>query len=186
MDFYKANTRERFNFLTDKDYGKIERIIKLRKYPYFIPLSFGVWADNSLCSVAFFVKTPNRIFYLFGISNEKVYNIMRDDAIDILIDLSGHTPRNNLELFLMKPAPIQISYCGYPNTTGISTMDYRIVDNFTDPEGYDKFATEKLLRMPRSFLCFNSLDKENLYPNEQTAYEKNGYIYQRACPSDFC
>lgn len=67
--------------------------------------------------------------------------------IDILFDLSGHTSGHKLVAFAMKPAPIQISWFGYMNTTGLKRMDYRITDVYTIPREYEKFYSEKLLRL---------------------------------------
>jgi predicted O-linked N-acetylglucosamine transferase (SPINDLY family) len=93
---------------------------------------------------------------IVGISDEKVSELVRRDEIDILVDLAGHTGYNRMLLFARKPAPVQVSWLGYPNTTGLSTMDYRIVDSHTDPPGLtDPFYTEKLIRMPESFLCYH-------------------------------
>jgi predicted O-linked N-acetylglucosamine transferase (SPINDLY family) len=73
--------------------------------------------------------------------------LIRSCAIDILVDLSGHTAWNRLPLFGRKPAPVQATYAGYPNTTGVPAMDYRIVDALTDPA--DTWLTERALRLPR-------------------------------------
>lgn len=90
-----------------------------------------------------------------GMTDEVVYELIRNDKIDILIDLSGHTGKNRLLLFARKPAPVQASWIGYPATTGLSAMDYKIVDHYTDPEGMtEQFYSEQLIRMPQSFLCY--------------------------------
>jgi protein O-GlcNAc transferase len=91
---------------------------------------------------------------LVGMSDDQAVELIRKDEIDILIDLAGLTSPRIL-LFARKPAPVQVTWIGYPATTGLSTMDYKIVDNFTDPEGItEQFYTEKLIRMPKSFLCY--------------------------------
>ena len=70
-----------------------------------------------------------------------------------------------------------MTYLGYPNTTGLRTMDYRIVDALTDPVNVaEKFSTEKLLRTEGCFICFNSLDKENIFPAVNIPFNKNKYI----------
>ncbi len=79
----------------------------------------------------------------------------RKHAVDILIDLAGHMPSSRVELLAHRPAPITMTYLGYPHSTGMSRVDYRIVDSYTDPVGVaDQFATEKLLRLDPCFLCF--------------------------------
>ena len=90
-----------------------------------------------------------------GISHQMAAEMIRKDGIDILVDLAGHTANNRILLFALKPAPVQVTWIGYPATTGLSTMDYKIVDNYTDPPGMtEQFYTEKLIRMPESFLCY--------------------------------
>ena len=92
---------------------------------------------------------------IVGMSDEKVAELIRKDNIDILIDLAGHTAKNRMLLFARKPAPIQVSWIGYLATTGLSTIDYKIVDNYTDPIGMtEQFYTEKLIRLPESSLCY--------------------------------
>jgi protein O-GlcNAc transferase len=92
---------------------------------------------------------------IVGMTDAQAAALVRSDKIDILVDLAGHTGYNRMLLFARKPAPIQVSWVGYPNTTGLNAVDYRIIDSFTDPPGLtDQFYTEKLIRMPESFLCY--------------------------------
>ena len=88
-------------------------------------------------------------------SDEQVAEMIRKDGIDIFIDLAGHTAYNRMLLFARKPVPVQVSWLGYPNTTGLSTIDYRLIDAYTDPPGLtDPYYTEDLMRMPQCFLCY--------------------------------
>ena len=78
-----------------------------------------------------------------------------DDAIDLLIDLNGHTDGNRLPIFARRPAPVQLTWLGYANTTGLPTVDYRITDEEADPPGTtEALHSETLLRVPGCFLCF--------------------------------
>jgi protein O-GlcNAc transferase len=100
----------------------------------------------------------------------EICRIIEADSIDILIDLGGLTLNNSTTIFAYKPAPIQATYCGYPNTTGLTSIDYRIVDARTDPlpdspqaraardagqPDYDQRCSEKLLRLDPCFLCYS-------------------------------
>ncbi len=77
------------------------------------------------------------------------------DRVDILVDLSGHTIGSRLGIFAHKPAPVQITWLGYPNTTGLKQIDYRLTDAIVDPVGLGEgYYSEKLLRLPDGFLCY--------------------------------
>jgi predicted O-linked N-acetylglucosamine transferase (SPINDLY family) len=80
---------------------------------------------------------------------------IRADRIDILVDLAGHTAGNSLLAFALKPAPVQASYLGYPNTTGLGAVDFRITDAWADPPGEsDRLSVERLERLPRTYFCY--------------------------------
>jgi len=81
--------------------------------------------------------------------------LIRNEKIDILVDVAGHTAGNRLLAVARRPAPVQVSYLGYIDTTGMSQMDYRLVDAYTDPPGMtESLYTEELLRLPSTFACF--------------------------------
>jgi predicted O-linked N-acetylglucosamine transferase (SPINDLY family) len=112
------------------------------------------------------VVTPDRMTrHLLGLadstrsitamSDARAADLVRSDGIDILVDLAGHTARGRLGLFVLKPAPVQVNYLGYPNTSGIGAIDWRLTDFHADPLGEgDAFHSEQVARLPASFLCF--------------------------------
>ncbi|MGD9579242.1 MAG: hypothetical protein AB7Y74_13445, partial [Syntrophorhabdus sp.] len=92
---------------------------------------------------------------IVGLTDEEVARQIGQDRIDILVDLAGHTTHNRLPVFAMRPAPVQVTWLGYPNTTGIPVMDYRITDDIADPVGDSgQYHTERLVRLPQGFLCY--------------------------------
>lgn len=93
-----------------------------------------------------------------NVTDNELARCIRDDELDVLVDLSGHTSGNRLGAFAHKPAPVQVSYVGYGNTTGMLAMDWRITDAITDHEGDECQYTEKLYRMPGCFLCWHPPD----------------------------
>lgn len=97
---------------------------------------------------------------IVGLSDEIVSQKIRDDGIDILIDLSGHTLHGRLPLFAWKPAPLQVSWLGYFATTGVAAIDYLIADPWTLPESEERNFTEKIVRLPETRLCFTPPDEK--------------------------
>jgi len=91
---------------------------------------------------------------IVGLSNEQVAHTIAEDRVDILVDLAGHTS-HRLELFAHKPAPVQVTWLGYPGTTGLDSIDYRFTDAISDPPGEsDRYHTETLIRLSSGFLCY--------------------------------
>jgi len=100
-------------------------------------------------------KLAGRLVNIAGVPDQEAAALIRRDRIDILVDLSGHTADNRMPLFARKPAPLQVSWLGYPQTTGLLAMDYRITDAVSDPPGESgSFHSERLLRLPDTFCCF--------------------------------
>ena len=84
-----------------------------------------------------------------------VAELVQRDSVDILVDLAGHTSNHRLFTFARRPAPVQATYCGYPNTTGLDAIDYRLTDEWADPVGMtEALHSEELVRLPGGFLCY--------------------------------
>ena len=109
------------------------------------------------------------------LSDEQIAQQVRADGIDILVDLTGHIGKNRLLVFARKPAPVQVTYIGYQNTTGMTAIDYRLTDALADPPGLtDANYTEKLVRLPRAFFCYRpSEDSPSMTPLPAL---ENGYV----------
>ncbi len=88
------------------------------------------------------------------LDNVELRKIILQDGIDVLVDLAGHGNNNRLPVFAMRSAHVQVTYLGYPYTTGVPQMDYRIVDEKTDPSGAQEWCTERLLRLSGGFLSY--------------------------------
>ncbi len=94
-----------------------------------------------------------------ALTDEALAARIREDGIDILVDLSGHTAGNRLGTFARKPAPVQATWLGYLNTTGLAAMDWRLTDGRADPPGVnDAFYSEALARLPHSQWCYHPFD----------------------------
>lgn len=96
---------------------------------------------------------------IYKLSMEDAANLIHSHEIDILFDLNGHTENSRLDIFSLNPAPIQISYLGYPNTTGLKAIRYRITDEIVDTLDSTQKYSETLIRMPKCFLCYDSVNQ---------------------------
>jgi len=117
----------------------------------------------------------DRWFDAGGLSDAELAEKVVEDQIDILVDLGGHTGHNRLAVFANRAAPLQTTWIGYPNTTGVAEMDVRLVDALTDPEeaSYD-LGSEALVRLPGCFLCYEPT--MTLPDVAEPPFRKNGHV----------
>jgi protein O-GlcNAc transferase len=99
------------------------------------------------------------------LGDDEAASLIRSDAIDILVDLSGYTAGSRLPVFMRRPAPVQVSWLGYLNTTGLRSIDYRITDRHADPHGSEHLYSEQLVRLPHSQWCYRPYYQVPLSPD---------------------
>ena len=134
-----------FNFPSEDDYTK-----KIKK-------NFNNWKNITL------------------LDDKYVVQLIKEDGINILIDMSGHTGDNRMPIFTYKAAPIQISWAAYLASTGIKEIDYIVGDIYSIPEKDFKNYTEKVLQLKNIWCCLSTSDIANIIPSSLPVL-KNGYI----------
>jgi predicted O-linked N-acetylglucosamine transferase (SPINDLY family) len=126
-----------------------------------------------------------------GLPDAAVAQMIRADQIDILVDLTMHMAGGRPKLMALKPAPVQVAWFAYPCTTGISAIDYRLTDPHLDPPGaHDDWYSEKSLRLPDSFWCYDAFGMESdpaakLPDPLPPPAKRNGFI-TFGCLNNFC
>ncbi|RPI64918.1 MAG: tetratricopeptide repeat protein, partial [Lysobacterales bacterium] len=91
-----------------------------------------------------------------ALTDERLADAVRNDRIDVLVDLAAHSAHNRLLVFARKPAPVQVTYLAYCSTTGVDAIDYRLTDRFLDPPGEDAHYTERSIRLPGCYWCYSA------------------------------
>ncbi len=109
-----------------------------------------------------------------GLADERVAEMIRADGIDLLVDLAGYTLNHRLDVLARRAAPVQVSYLGYPCTTGLPTVDYRLVDAVTDPPDEAWHGTETLVRLEPVFCCYAPFS--DAPPVQPTPALRNGFL----------
>ena len=79
---------------------------------------------------------------------------VREDGVDILVELTGHTANNRLGVLALQPSPVQATWIGYPNSTGLAACHFRLTDAVCDPKMTSQTFVERLIRLPGCFLCY--------------------------------
>ena len=129
-------------------------------------------------------KSVDRWRDVGGESDARVAERIRDDRIDILVDLTMHMSRGRPLVMALKPAPVQVAWLAYPGTTGLSAIDYRLTDPHLDPPGTaDEFYIERSYRLADTFWCYDPLCVEPLAGDLPA--DRNDYIVF-GCLNNFC
>jgi protein O-GlcNAc transferase len=145
--------------------GLVSSDLGLHPVGYFTSGFFRYHTDQELEIVCYSDRKPDELTKLLEsysdewvltefMNNDQLARRIHSDRIDILIDLSGHTAKNRLVVFLKKPAPIQISWAGYVGTTGLSTMDWLIADQHYVKDGEEQFYSERIIKLPDSWVSY--------------------------------
>lgn len=108
------------------------------------------------------------------LSDAELAQKIRDDRIDVLVDLTMHMVRGRLRTFAEKPAPVQLSWLAYPGTTGVDGIDYRLTDPHLDPPGAPLTYSEQTLRLPHTFWCYGPDESEGVVG--ELPCRRNGYV----------
>ncbi len=111
---------------------------------------------------------------IYDLTDEQVAALIERERIDILVDLAGHAGDNRLLVMARKPAPVQATYLGYPDTTGLQAIDYRLTDSLADLPESQQYYSEQLFFLPDGFLCYKPRDYAP--PVAPLPADENGYI----------
>jgi hypothetical protein len=111
-------------------------------------------------------RLPLVVKKILNVPDKEVATMINNLNIDILFDLNGHTVKNRLGIFSFRPAPIQVTYLGYPNTTGLKTINYRITDIIADSPLSKQRYSEELIRLPKCFLLYDPIHNFAMNPRK--------------------
>ena len=124
-------------------------------------------------------KSVNLFRNISDVSDENAVCMARHDSLDIAVDLMGYTKKMRLSIFSLRVAPIQISYLGYPGSTGADCIDYLIADKVIIPDKFKKFYSEKVIYMPNCYQCNDSNRKtsEREFSKTQLGLPENAFVF---------
>ncbi|MEM7524259.1 MAG: FkbM family methyltransferase [Pseudomonadota bacterium] len=109
-----------------------------------------------------------------GLDMEAARDLIIETGVDILVDCVGYTAGARTDVLAARAAPIQVTWLGYPNGSGLDSVDYRFTDRLAEPPNADAYYSEELIRLPRGFLCFPEYDGA---PDvSATPAMRNGYV----------
>lgn len=122
-----------------------------------------------------FEKSSDHFHHVYNWSDAHLVKQIRSDGIDILIEGAGHMSGNRLAVAARKPAPVQIATALYPNTTGLSAIDYRLLDRQVALPSSQAFHSEEIIYLPETHFCYRPLERD-VSPAVHPPAVKNGYV----------
>jgi predicted O-linked N-acetylglucosamine transferase (SPINDLY family) len=139
--------------------------------------SYG-WNDGSVYRQSI-QQDCDRFVDLFGLNDEDAARRIHEDGVDILVDLMGHTKSNRLEICALRPAPIQITYLGFPGTSGAKFFDYMISDRIVTPESHAQWYSEQLVFMPDCYQVNDHLQpiSEKQIKRADVGLPENAFVF---------
>ena len=137
-------------------------------YCYYNYIVRDDWTERFECS-------SDHFYHVVHWNDDQLTDQIRADKIDILMEGAGHMSGNRLLAVARKPAPIQVGWPLYPNTTGLSAVDYRVVDRHSALPSADEFCTEEIIRLPDTHFCYRPLERD-VEPSAYIPRELNGYV----------
>ncbi len=135
---------------------------------------YAMQYDSDLLTARFMSAVQGNWRKVWSTGDRELANLIQQDGIDILVDLTGHNDRNRLGVFTIKPAPVQVTWAGYMATTGLRAIDWLIGDKWQTPAAHQPYYSERIYEMPDAFICFTPpTDSPAIGP---TPCETNSYI----------
>tara|TARA_Y100001968_G_C19414026_1_gene747973 strand:+ start:212 stop:2209 length:1998 start_codon:yes stop_codon:yes gene_type:complete len=180
----KEKKRIRIGYFSSDFYSHATMYLISRLFELHNRLEFEVYAYNLKSKII--DKFTKRVIEnvdmyrnVEDLSDLEIVKIARDDTLDVAIDLKGYTKDSRMSIFANRIAPIQISYLGYPGTTGLKSIDYIIADEMVIPKRNTKYFSEKIIYMPNCYQCNNDqkMILNDLISFSDTMLPENKFIY---------
>tara|TARA_Y100001968_G_scaffold251241_1_gene236439 strand:- start:340 stop:2337 length:1998 start_codon:yes stop_codon:yes gene_type:complete len=180
----KKNRRIRIGYFSCDFYNHATMHLIIRLFELHKKSDFEVFVYNLKSKIKDdftkrIIKSADRYRNVEDLSDSEIVNIARDDKLDIAIDLKGYTKHSRMSIFANRVAPIQISYLGYPGTTGLKSIDYIIADKTVIPSNNKQYFSEKIIYMPNCYQCNNDTKKifDNSISFSETMIPENKFVY---------
>jgi len=184
MDLPRKNIRIRIGYFSCDLYNHATMHLIVRLFELHNKSNFEIFVYNIKSTIRDnfterVIESVDRFRNVEDLSDQEIVNVARKDKLDIAIDLKGHTKDSRMSIFANRVAPIQISYLGYPGTTGMKSIDYIIADEIVIPKNNKQYFSEKVIYMPNCYQCNNDTKMilDNSISLSDTMLPENKFVY---------